>query len=145
MHPNKEVIMGLFDQLKEQLAQSIGGGSDLNNLFEHAIGIINNPATGGFTGFIDTLKNKGLGNLVASWIDIGENKPISADQILQVLGPERIQQIAQKVGMSQEELSQHLSMYLPQIIDKLTPNGKLPDASILEDGLNMLKKNFLDK
>jgi len=137
--------MGLFDQLKGELAKNIGSGANVNSLLEHAMGLINNPATGGLTGLIEAFKNKGLGDIVASWIATGANKPTSADQIMQTLGTDRIQQIAQKVGISKEELSQHLSELLPQIIDKLTPNGQLPNASVLEDGLNMLKKNFLNK
>jgi len=134
--------MGLLDQLKGELAQKLGGGSNVTGLLDHAMDLINNPSTGGLPGLIDAFKNKGLGDIVASWIGTGANKSISADQILQALGPDRIQQIAQKVGMSKEDLSQHLSQLLPQIIDKLTPNGKLPTPGALEDGLNMLKKNL---
>ncbi len=135
--------MGLLDQLTGKLAQSLGGEANLNNLLEHAMGIINNPATGGLTGIIDAFKSKGLGDLVASWVSTGKNLPVSAEQILQVLGPEKIGQIAQKAGMSGEALSQQLSVYLPQIIDKLTPNGEMPNASVLEDGLSILKKAFM--
>ncbi len=135
--------MGLLDQLKGKLAQSLGGDANLNNLLEQAMGLINNPATGGLPGVIDAFKNKGLGDLVASWISTGKNLPVSAEQILQVLGPEKIGQIAQQAGMSGETLSLQLSVYLPQIIDKLTPNGEMPNASVLEDGLSILKKTFL--
>ncbi len=134
--------MGLLDQLTGKLAQSLGGEANLNNLLEHAMGIINNPATGGLTGIIDAFKSKGLGDLVASWVSTGKNLPVSAEQILQVLGPEKVEQIAQKAGMSGEALSQQLSVYLPQIIDKLTPNGEMPNASVLEDGISILKKAF---
>ncbi len=135
--------MGLLDQLKGKLAETLGGEANLNNLLEHAMGIINNPSTGGLPGIIEAFKNKGLGDLAASWISTGKNLPVSAEQILQVLGPEKIGQIAQKAGMSGEALSQQLSVYLPQIIDKLTPNGEMPNASVLEDGLSILKKAFM--
>jgi len=71
-----------------------------------------------------------------------KNMPISADQTLQTLGPDKIQKIAQKIGMSNEDLSQHLSQLLRQIVDKLTPNADVPSPSVLEDGLNMLKTVF---
>jgi len=134
--------MGLLDQLKGKLAETLGGEANLNNLLEHAMGIINNPSTGGLPGTIEAFKNKGLGDLAASWISTGKNLPVSAEQILQVLGPEKIGQIAQKAGMSGEALSQQLAVYLPQIIDKLTPNGEMPNASVLEDGISILKKAF---
>lgn len=62
----------------------------------------------------DAFKNNGLGDIVSSWVSTGRNLPVSADQILQVLGPERIQQIAQKAGVSTENLSQQLAVYLPR-------------------------------
>jgi uncharacterized protein YidB (DUF937 family) len=135
--------MGLFDQLKEGLAAKLGGSSNLNDILEHAVNLINNPTTGGLAGLIETFKSKGLGDVMASWIGTGENKPISPDQIKQALGSDKIQQLAAKVGISKDAASQHLSELLPQIIDKLTPNGKPPDADKLGEALNMLKSKFL--
>ena len=137
--------MGLFDQLKEGLAAKLGGGSNVNDLLEHAMNLINNPATGGLAGLVETFKSKGLGDVISSWIGTGENKSISPDQIKQALGSDKIQEIAAKVGISKDAASQHLSELLPQIIDKLTPNGKLPEAGKLGEALNMLKSAFLSK
>lgn len=135
--------MGLFDQLKEGLAAKLGGGGNVNDMLEHAMSLINNPATGGLAGLVETFKSKGLGDLISSWIGTGENKSISPDQIKQALGSDKLQQIAAKVGISKDAASQHLSELLPQIIDKLTPNGKLPEAGKLGEALNMLKSKFL--
>jgi uncharacterized protein YidB (DUF937 family) len=112
-------------------------------MLEHAMNLINNPATGGLAGLVETFKSKGLGEVMSSWIGTGENKSISPDQIKQALGSDKIQQIAAKVGISKDAASQHLSELLPQIIDKLTPDGKLPEAGKLGEALNMLKSKFL--
>jgi uncharacterized protein YidB (DUF937 family) len=136
-------MMGFLDQFTGELSKKLGGGVNAGSLLEHAMSLINNPSTGGISGFIEAFKNNRLGDIVSSWISTGKNMPISADQILQTLGPDKIQKIAQKIGMSNEDLSQHLSLLLPQIVDKLTPNGNVPSSSALEDGLNMLKKSFL--
>jgi uncharacterized protein YidB (DUF937 family) len=138
-----EDAMGLFDQLKEGLAAKLGGKSGLNDMLENAMNLINNPATGGLNGLVETFKSKGLGDVMSSWISTGENKPISPDQIKQALGSDKIQQIAEKVGVSKDAALQNLSQLLPQIIDKLTPNGKLPEADKLGETLNTLKKTFL--
>jgi uncharacterized protein YidB (DUF937 family) len=135
--------MGLFDQLKEGLAAKLGGSSNVNDLLENAMNLINNPAMGGLAGLVEAFKSKGLGDVVSSWIGIGENKPISPDQIKQALGSDKIQQIAAKVGISKDAASQHLSELLPQIIDKLTPDGTLPEAGKLGEALSMLKSKFL--
>jgi len=63
----------------------------------------------------------------------------SAEQIKQVLGADRIQQISENVGVPQEETSQGLASLLPEIIDKLTPDGKVPESDMISQGLNILK------
>jgi uncharacterized protein YidB (DUF937 family) len=134
--------MGLLDQLKEGLMAKLGG-SNLNSMLDNAMSLINNPATGGIAGLVEAFKNKGMGEVIASWISTGENKPISPDQIKQALGSEMIQRIAEKVGISKDAVSQQLSQLLPQLIDKLTPNGQLPDAGKLGEALSMLKNQLL--
>ncbi len=134
--------MGLLDELKSGLAEKLGGGANLNSMLDHAMALINNPETGGLSGLVETFKSKGLGDVVSSWIGTGQNLPVSVDQIKQVLGSEKIQEIAAKVGISKEDAAKHLSALLPEVIDKLTPNGKLPDANMLQEGMSMLKKKF---
>ena len=114
------------------------------SLFEYAMNLINNPSTGGISGLIEAFKNNHLGDIISSWISTGENMPVSADQIVQTLGPDKIQNIAQKIDMSSEDLSQHLSQLIPQIVDKLTPDGNVPGPSVFENGLNLIKKSFFD-
>ena len=139
---DKEDTMGILDQLKEGVAAKLGGGSGLSNTLGHVMDLINNPATGGLTGLVESFKSKGLGEVMSSWIGTGENKSISADQIKQALGSDKILQIAEKMGISKDAASQQLSELLPKIIDKLTPDGKLPEAGKLGEALNMLKNKF---
>ncbi len=135
--------MRLLDQLKEGLAAKLGGKSGLNDMLENAMNLVSNPATGGLNGLIETFKSKGLGDIMSSWISTGKNLPISPDQIKQALGSDKIQQIAEKVGVSKDSALQNLSQLLPQIVDKLTPDGKLPEADKLGETLSMLKKKLL--
>jgi len=78
---------------------------------------------GGLSGLAQTFQQKGLGDLVSSWIGTGQNLPISADQIQQVLGNEQIQAFAQKMGISTSEAGSNLAEFLPGVVDKLTPDG----------------------
>lgn len=135
--------MGLLDQLKEGLTAKLGNSSNLSSILDHAMSLINNPATGGVAGLVEAFKSKGLDEVVSSWISTGKNLPISPEQIKQALGSEKIQQIAEKAGISKDAVSQQLSQLLPQLIDKLTPNGKLPEAGKLGEALNILKNQFL--
>ena len=139
--------MGLLgDMVKGLAGKFLGGGAGTQNpLLDIAMGLINNPQEGGLTGLLETFKGKGLGDAVSSWISTGQNQPVSGEQITHVLGKEQIQQIAEKIGIPKGEVSSGLASILPQIIDKLTPNGKLPESGLLEQGLSLVKKQLLSK
>jgi uncharacterized protein YidB (DUF937 family) len=131
--------MGFLDELAGGLAGKLFSGGDKNKLFESIIELINNPQTGGLSGLVKMFQDKGLGDAMSSWISTGENLPVSADQIKQAFNSNQIQQISEHVGVSQEETSTGLAGLLPEIIDKLTPDGKVPESDMLAQGLNMLK------
>ena len=96
----------------------------------------------GLANLVQTMKEKGFTQIVASWVGTGENLPISAAQIQSALGNEKIAQLAQKVGLSQEEAATHLSTILPQVVDKLTPNGKVEGGGIIQQGIAFLKSKL---
>jgi uncharacterized protein YidB (DUF937 family) len=136
--------MGLFDGMaKGLLGKVLGGGSSQNPLMDIVLGLITNPQTGGLQGLIQTFKEKGLGDAASSWVGTGENKPVSGDQIQHALGGNFIQQIAEKLGSSKSEVSGGLANLLPDIIDKLTPKGSLPEGDQLQQSLELLKGKFL--
>ncbi len=135
--------MGFLDEMaKGVLGKVLGGGTSQNPLMDIVFGLISNPQTGGLQGLIQTFKEKGLGDAVSSWISTGENQPVSGGQIQNALGGNFIQQIAEKLGSSGSEVSGGLANLLPEIIDKLTPNGNLPESDQLNQGLESLKQKF---
>jgi uncharacterized protein YidB (DUF937 family) len=134
--------MGLFDEVVSIVGKQLGGGQQ-NSLMEQAMAMINNPEMGGLTGLIEKFQKGGLGEVVSSWVGTGANQPISADQIINALGADRIQEIAEKVGVSGNQVSDGLASLLPQMIDKLTPNGQIPEGNVLEKGLSALAEKFL--
>ncbi|MBS0374281.1 MAG: DUF937 domain-containing protein [Proteobacteria bacterium] len=108
--------MGLFDGI-------LGGvvGSAMVGVVNHIL-----EQNGGLQGVVNQFEQKGLGETVRSWVGTGQNLPITADQIHQVLGSGAVQELAQKAGLSVPELTQKLSQLLPQAIDKMTPAGVVP-------------------
>ena len=130
--------MGLLDSLVGAL-----GGQEQNSVMSQVMGLINNPNGGGLAGLLQQFKAGGLGHLADSWVGTGKNLPISAEQIQSVLGSEQIQQMAAKVGISPEVLSGQLAKLLPQVVDKVTPDGNVPDQSTLNEGLGGLLKGLL--
>lgn len=81
---------------------------------------------GGVQGIVSQLESQGLGAVAQSWVSNGPNHAISADQIHQVFGADMIRALAAKTGLSPQDLAGKLSTLLPQVVDKLTPNGQLP-------------------
>ena len=82
-------------------------------------------------GLLNKLQQGGLGNETKSWIGSGQNQPVSPGQLGSALGPNIIKTLAQQSGISEEELTQQLSQALPGLVDKLTPNGRLPTMAEL--------------
>jgi uncharacterized protein YidB (DUF937 family) len=102
--------------------------------------MISNPQSGGLQGLLQTFQQKGLGDVFSSWVGTGQNQPVSPAQIQHALGGEQIQQLAEKTGLSVGDVSQSLSKLLPDIVDKLTPNGNIEAGGLAGEGLNALKK-----
>ncbi len=136
--------MGLFDSLVNQVSHTLSGNAATGHggMLDAVMGIINSPEIGGIQGLITLFQNKGLGNAMASWVSTGQNLPVSAEQIQQVLGNQHIQAVAQKLGISTTDAAQGLATMLPKIIDHLTPNGSVPHGDLLSEGLSLLKGKF---
>ena len=85
-------------------------------------------------------RREGLGELVNSWVSTGQNLPVSSEQIQHVLGNEQVEQLAAKAGISPDLASSKLAELLPMIVDKLTPNGQIPQQSnVLQSGMDLLE------
>jgi uncharacterized protein YidB (DUF937 family) len=130
--------MGLLDSVLGSLAQ---GGSG-NQLLDSVMRMVNDPAHGGLEGLVRSFQDRGLGGIVDSWVSTGRNLPISADQIAQGLGSDQLSSLASQLGMSQGDVSSKLAQLLPDVVDKLTPNGQVPDAGSLGGLLGSLAKRI---
>ena len=86
---------------------------------------------GGLGGLLENFQKSGHGKVVNSWVGPGENQPVTPGQLGSVLGPDIIKALAQRSGLSEEDLTRQLSQVLPGVVDKLTPNGRLPTQAEL--------------
>jgi uncharacterized protein YidB (DUF937 family) len=121
--------MGLFDQLGQVVGNALGGGAPANNPLLQAV-VQQLGQGGGLAGLVQTLQKNGLAEIVNSWVGTGANLPVSP------------QQLAAKAGVSPEAAGSQLAALLPGLVDKLTPEGKIPDGKLLEQGLSLLKKTL---
>ena len=108
--------MGMFDGL---LGGIVGAGmvSVVNGILEQH---------GGLQGVVSEFEKNGLGATVQSWVGTGPNHGISPDDVHKTLGPDLLQQLSAKSGLSVQELAQKLAHVLPQAVDKMTPDGAIP-------------------
>jgi uncharacterized protein YidB (DUF937 family) len=88
---------------------------------------------GGLGGLLEKFQQGGQGNVINSWIGSGQNQPVQPGQLGTILGPNIIKTLAQSSGLSEEELAKQLSQILPGVVDKLTPNGRMPTLAELGD------------
>ena len=86
---------------------------------------------GGLGGLLTKLQSGGLGDVAKSWIGTGQNQPVSPAQLGSALGPDIVKTLAQRSGLSEEEITKQLSQALPGFVDKLTPQGRLPTSAEL--------------
>ena len=133
--------MGLLDQLAGQVVGSLGAQKQdsvsQSDLLGGVMSMIN--SAGGLPAILQQLQASGLGDQVASWIGTGTNHPVSANQLQDALGADNIAQVAQQAGIEPEHAATGLAQLLPQIIDKLTPHGEVPQDDLLAQGMSMLK------
>ena len=138
--------MGLFDALAREVQPKLlaGGGRGQSPLADIITSLLTNPQTGGLQGMAESFKGRGMEDIINSWIGTGKNMPISPEQILKALGNDRLRGYSEKAGIPQEEISGGLASILPEIIDKHTPQGRIPDGSVLEEQLMEMKKKIAE-
>src|SRR3984893_10718581 len=108
--------MGMFDGI---LGGVFGAGATtLLNSFIEQQGVLQNIA--------NQFEKNGFGDTMKSWISQGQNLPITADQIRQALGSDKVKELAAKMGLPADKLADLLAQHLPQAVDTATPDGKLP-------------------
>lgn len=95
--------------------------------------------SGGISGLLQQFNSKGLGNIVTSWISTGQNLPITGAQVQSGLGDEQINAIAAKAGVSSEAAKSGLAQILPLIVDRLTPNGEVPQSDLMSKGMDLFR------
>lgn len=98
---------------------------------------------GGLDGLMNKFSQGGLGDVFSSWVGMGQNKPVNASQVQSVLGSEQINALATKLGIDPAKVSSLLAQYLPKIVDKLTPAGKVEPGSDQQGGLASLLPSLI--
>ncbi len=136
--------MGILDDLVGKVKEAVGGsGGTSSNLVNEVLGLLSGQGQGGgLQGLLRTFQEKGLGDLISSWVGTGQNLPINGEQMQTGLGADLIGQLASRVGLPPDIATAKLTEILPTLIDKLTPEGKVPDSATLQQGLDLLRSRL---
>ena len=122
--------MGILDSLENSSAfrSALGqiGAAVLPVVMSEVMGT---GSQGGLSAIVAKLEQAGLGNQVKSWIGMGANLPITADQLKKVLGSDAVRQIAAKYNIPIDQVAEVLAHQLPLAVDQASPNGKLPPTA----------------
>jgi len=131
--------MGLLDSI---LGGALGGGAGGQGnqgtaaLVQLAMQLLaGNAGQGGRSGgglmeVLQQFQQAGLGSQADSWVGTGQNMPISPEQLMQVFGRGQVEQMAASSGMDVDQVSSGLSDLLPQLIDRVTPQGRVEQAGL---------------
>ena len=120
-----------------QGAQGAQGGSQM---IQMALQML--QQNGGIEGLLAKFQQAGMGQQAQSWIGTEQNMPISPDALSQIFGQGQLGQIAQQLGMSHQQAADGLAQTLPQVVDHMTPEGRIPDDhnDLVAQALEMLQR-----
>jgi uncharacterized protein YidB (DUF937 family) len=88
---------------------------------------------GGLRGISEKMKSGGLGNIFNSWVSRGSNQPVPPGNLETALGPSILEQLAAKLGIPRQQAAQHLAETLPEVVDRATPDGEIPESNDVPD------------
>src|SRR5258705_5238983 len=133
--------MGLLDSI----LGAVTGKTDSSGGAAQLIGVLGGllAQSGGLQGLANKFAQSGQGNAFQSWVGMGENQPGSSGQVQNALGSEQVKALAAKMGLDPAQASSFLAEYLPKIVDKLTPEGKVDPAADHQQGFAALLPSLL--
>ena len=107
---------GIFNWLQNALGGAAAGGAG---------GAV---VSGGIGELLNRFEQSGLGGVAQSWVGNGPNQPVSPDEVENAVGGDTLDRLARETGMNRDQLLNALSAELPQMVDRLTPHGRIPTA-----------------
>ena len=133
------------------LGQVLGGGAQrggggMGDILGQVLGGGASGGTGGgmggLGGLLEQMQRSGYGEQARSWVGTGQNMPISPDVLGQIFGQGGIEEIARQAGVTPQEASAGLSELLPEVVDRVTPDGQVPDLDQLALSVENLRRRM---
>lgn len=119
--------MGIFDSIVDTVKDQIGGEDGEKGAAAGAVMGLIQGQKGGLSSLVGSLSEGGLSDKVASWVGSGDNEDVSGEEVEGALDDSTLGKIAEKLGVEKSQASGLLASVLPNIINQLTPQGKVED------------------
>lgn len=132
----------MFESIINNARDNFGLGDKAGSLVSSLLGIIANPANGGFSGFVERFREAGLGDAVDSWIGAGTNQPITDEEVETAFGSETVDELAVQSGLDRNVTVSALGTITPEVVDALTPDAKIPDDESLMERISGFLSEF---
>jgi uncharacterized protein YidB (DUF937 family) len=122
-------------------SQSAGSGGGLGDILKSGLGGLlaggaaGSVLSGGLNDLLKQFQQSGQGDVAKTWVGNGPNKAISSDDLAKALGGDQINTLVAHTGLSRQDLLAGLSQYLPEAVNQLTPDGRLPTEQELSRSL----------
>ena len=113
------------------LMNMLGGQAQQGGMGAQNPGMMGGGTGGGLGGLLSAFEGAGLGHIAQSWVGNGANQPVSPQQLQTVFGEQQVQNMASQSGMAPNDTLAQLSQHLPDAVNGMTPNGRLPDEGTL--------------
>jgi uncharacterized protein YidB (DUF937 family) len=136
--------MGVLESVASTVFKKDGASPDKQQGFLSSIlAMIGSPDVGGLQGLVNKFKTAGLGQIADGWVAKGPNPPVTPDQLQKVFSSDQVRAFAEKVRIDPDDATKHLADTLPQVVDNLTPDGKVPAGGFdPAAALNLLKQKL---
>src|ERR1700728_4805626 len=122
-------------------SQTAGSGGGLGDILKNGLGSLlaggaaGSVVSGGLNDLLKQFQQSGQGDAAKSWVATGPNKAISSDDLAKALGGDQLNTLMAHTGLSRQDLLAGLSQYLPEAVNQLTPDGRLPTEQELSRSL----------
>lgn len=134
--------MGLFDGILGSLIGKLDPNQQ-KQLMSSVSGLLQN--CGGIDGIMQKFNSQGLGDLVKGWVSTGPNPEATPQQVEKVLGAQKLDEMSSQTGIARDEIAGHVAQTLPQMVDKLTPDGQPVSGDDMQQKLASLMKGDFGK
>ena len=137
------VVLGMLANRSRGRSSSLspGAGGGLGDVLGQVLGGASGGG-GGLGGLLGQLQRSGFGAQADSWVSRGTNKPISPEAMSEIFGQDGLEQISRQAGVTEEEASRGLSELLPEVVDRMTPDGQVPDDQALAQSVDAFARRL---